>query len=73
MVGRRGDQSFPTGGIELTLTEMGKTFGATGLGLVDFEMPVRHPSGRDTWAEGFICLKFRIRDMVIEINGIISI
>lgn len=52
---------------------MGKTFGATGLGLVGFEMPVRHASRGAMWAEGFICLKLRSKDMAIDISGIISI
>lgn len=68
----RGDQSTSTGGIELTFTEMGKTFRAAGLGLVDFEMPVRYPSGGDMWAEGCIYLKFRSKDVAVDINAIIS-
>lgn len=53
---------------------MRKTSGAAGLGLVDFEMPVRHPSGGDMWAEGCICLKFRSKGVAVDINvGVINI
>ena len=53
---------------------MRKISGATGLGLVDFEMPVRYPRGGDKWAEGCICLKFRSKGMAVDINvGVINI
>lgn len=44
-------QKAPAARVQLTFTEMGKTFETTGWGLVDFEMPVRDPSGGDIWAK----------------------
>ena len=38
IIGRREDQRAPTARIEFTLTEMGRTLGTKGLGLVDFDI-----------------------------------